>query len=312
MLPRNQRPMLPWASPLEGLSPQRRGHRRSHRSVRLRVFSVLCAGAEAPARCCGFPGCWCSRGPKPAALASQLGLRVRAPLTGPPSWLALVPGGLPRWRSSAADPTGTCSRGSAGPEGLAPGATSSGLSSLQSLDDSCRAFSDPAVRARGRAQLDRSCPRDIPGSHVVGPRASVAGASVSRFVSGGCSPPGRVASVGRRVGASGKAMSRGAQPRSVTVRPVPEFPAAGPSVPEGASGSWLPASRPKPVRGGTPCRPRCRSRSGRGREAAGRVAPRSRLRFQRLDPRGIAGGGREDLKARRWSYRRSQCCITRG
>ena len=149
--------------------------------TRKRLFRA-CTGAEAPARCCGFLERRCSRGRVPAVLASQPGLRVRASLTGPPSWLALVPGGLPRWRSSAADPTGTCSRRSAGPEGLAPGATSSGLSSSQSLGDSCHAFSDPAVRARRRVRLDRLCPRDTPGSRVFCPKASGTGASVSRIV----------------------------------------------------------------------------------------------------------------------------------
>jgi hypothetical protein len=89
------RPMLPWASPLEGLFPCRRGHWNIHRAGRRSVLSVLSERAEARAVRCGVRGRRCLRGPRPTLLASQLGLQVRASLTRPPSWLAPRPAGCP-------------------------------------------------------------------------------------------------------------------------------------------------------------------------------------------------------------------------
>jgi hypothetical protein len=56
---------------------------------------VLCFRAEARPLCRGVLGRRCLRGPKPASLANQLGLRVRASLTEPPSWLASSPASCP-------------------------------------------------------------------------------------------------------------------------------------------------------------------------------------------------------------------------
>ena len=87
--------MLPWASPIEDLFSRQRGHLTFHRSGRRSAFPVLHFRVETLPFCCGALGCRCLRGPKPALLASQRGLRVRASLTEPPSWQAPCPAGCP-------------------------------------------------------------------------------------------------------------------------------------------------------------------------------------------------------------------------
>jgi hypothetical protein len=123
-----------------------------------RLFRASCSSRNS------FTSLWCP-GVSVSARAEARPAGEPARFAGPyiPDRATFVAGtapyGFPRWLSNTADPTGTCSRGSVGPEGPTPGATSSGLSSSCSRGDSCRAFYGGAVHARGLVRLDHSCPR---------------------------------------------------------------------------------------------------------------------------------------------------------
>ena len=119
----NGRPMLPWASPLKGLLHRRRvaaglGERETEAST-----------LDTKMPCLTVPTKSCGQWAEARAAGEPAAVRDRA--DQPPSVQCLQR----QAASDPADPTNTCSRRSAAPEGMAPDATSSGLPSSFSHGD---------------------------------------------------------------------------------------------------------------------------------------------------------------------------------
>lgn len=180
-----------------------------------------------------------------------------------------VPGGFPRWRSCAADPTGTCSRRSADPEGTAPGTTSSGLSSSWSRGDSVAL--SPTVPSAPEGSFGLTVrvrgPSGSSGTGTRGCSSPVRRCQASPALAARCLSRGpSLAGPSLRLA---EAEACGAEPRSETVRPVLVPPSPCSFVPEGIPE----VKRRRAGRGrfavGFLVSRSCRSRSGCSREAVG-------------------------------------------
>lgn len=209
-----------------------------------------------------------------------------------------VPGGFPRWRSCAADPTGTCSLRSADPEGTAPGTTSSGLSSSWSRGDSVAHSPTVPSAPEGSFGLTVSCPRTFRVIRDWHPRVFVAGSSVSGFSCVGRALPEQGAVAGWSVVSPGRGrgVRCGAAKRDGAT--CPGSPVALLVHARRHCGGGASACRPRPVRGGVPrqpFQPKLVWPQSRGCGGAMRLSARPRFPCRRS--RGSVGSGLEDSKA---------------
>jgi hypothetical protein len=279
--------MLPWASPLEGLLSRCSDQREVHRSGRRSAVSVRRGSTGVVPFCRGSLGRRCLRGPKPALLANQRGLRVRVSLTGPPSWLATCPAGCPAGVR--------CRRPDRYllPRECRPEGRRQAPHPVACLHRVCLVilsrFSDAAVRALGLFRRDLFRPRTVRVSRRQHPRALLPSHRCHASPASAASCLGRGPSLAGPSLRPAEARVLVAEPRGSTVATCPGAPVTFSFVPEGTSGE-VAACWPEPARGGAPRQPSLPKR-GRLRSPSCRAqcAFQPALAFRSLVSRGIPG-----------------------